>query len=106
MPEIILTGANERLPLNFEYISSDGTAKNLTGYTVTPIIYNIGLETVYKTGAAAGTIIWVDQAAGTYQFLPAVDIFVSGDHYNLRFKFVSGSETYIKGDFDWEYRVR
>ena len=111
MPKFIMTGVSERMPLNFKYTIEDPVTeviikKDLTGYTVTPIIYEIGTTTVYKTGAAAGTITWINQSEGKFQFLPAADLFISGKFYNLRFKFTSGDETYEKLNFDVEYEVR
>lgn len=106
MPDTILTKANERMPLAFSYIAADGSAKDLSGYTVTPVLYDAGTETVYLESAAAGTVTFVDQSAGTFQWLPAAGIFVAGAHYNLRFLFVSGDETFEKLNYDVELRVR
>ena len=106
MPQIIYTGESERMPLTFEYIDADGNKKDLTDYTVTPRIYELGTNTIYKTGDNAGTITWVDRSNGKFSFLPAESIFVSGVYYNLRFLFVANNETYEKLDYDIEYRIR
>ena len=106
MPETINTKANERLPLVFEYLDGDGDKKDLTSYTISPVLYLAGTETEYLSGAAAGTVTNVDITNGKFSYLPAENIFVAGTFYVLRFLFINGNETYEKLDNTVEIRVK
>lgn len=94
---IIPIGDAERKRIDFVDFDKDGNARDLDDWTLTPIIYHIGTNNAWKTGALAGEIVEVDFALGTFYFLNAVAIVATtGAQYNLRIKFVKGDITYEK----------
>ncbi len=85
MTEYLVEGWTERI---VETLTTDGVAQNLTGLTVTMLLYD-NTDTKITYGGTSGI---VSAAAGTVYFDPAsTDLLASKSPYSVRWKVTDGS---------------
>ena len=96
-----VVGANA-VPQQITWVRTDGTAQNLTGFTITAQMYSIERRT---SKAVTGTFSEITPASGIFQWNRSAGDVDTAGVWLVQFKGTNGSSVIITFDVTWHIRT-